>query len=163
MAPSGCPVLVFSAGLGNCIDEFLQQEELLAPHVDVVSNWMRFDGQGRVVGFEADLIHSLNKDYSHVQRQRERGKAVVQGMQAPHRRNVILLGDSTGDVRMVQGLGDVGCLLKVGFVNGEPTEAKMDKYREVYDVLILDRGKELATMDFVLELLQIIAEPAVRG
>ena len=154
------PVLVFSAGLGDCIDEFLRQEGLLAPHVDVVSNWMRFDEGGRLVGFEADLIHSLNKDYEHVQRQRQRGQAVVQGMEAPHRKNVILLGDSVGDVRMVHGLEDVDTLLKVGFVNGEPTEAKLEKYREVYDVLIVDRGQQLGTMDFVLELLHIIAEPA---
>ena len=156
---AGVPVLVFSAGLGDCIDEFLKQEGLASRGVDTVSNWMRFDEEGVLVGFEADLIHSLNKDYSHVQRQRERGASVVQGLQAPKRKNVILLGDSVGDVRMVHGLDDVACLLRVGFVNGEPTETKMARYREVYDILILDNEDQKGSMNFVLDLLREINEP----
>ena len=156
---AGVPVLVFSAGLGDCIDEFLKQEGLASPGVDVVSNWMRFDDGGVLVGFEADLIHSLNKDYSHVQRQRERGAGVVQGMQAPKRKNVLLLGDSVGDVRMVHGLDGLEVLMRVGFINGEPTEAKMARYKEVYDVLICDHEEQQGSMQFVLDLLHSIVEP----
>ena len=166
------PLLVFSAGLGDCIASFLAQSQLLFPCVDIVSNWMRWGrdeaaGDEVIVGFESDLIHSLNKDYHHVRRQRERegrGREALDALHAESRRNVLLLGDSLGDVRMVHGLEGVGALLRVGFVNGRCSEEKMRRYRETYDVLICDREDGSAgSMDFVLELLQMLCEPAQRA
>ena len=159
------PLLVFSAGLGDTIEEFMRQTLTNLPNVDVVSNFMRFDDSGTLVGFNADLIHSLNKNYSHVLRQRhERGQAgggerVVSELHATKRRNVILLGDSVGDVQMSVGLEEVNVILRVGWLNGAwPVEAeKLAKYTAVYDVLIGNNGG----MEFVLELLEMICEHAM--
>ena len=157
------PLLVFSAGLGNTIEEFLRQTDTALPNVDVVSNFMRFDEAGTLVGFQPDLIHSLNKNYSHVVRQRDERRtassdAVVGQLQAPKRRNVILLGDSVGDVQMSEGLDEVDVILRVGWLNGEwpVSSEKLAKYEAVYDVLVGNNGG----MEMVLELLQMICEPS---
>ena len=34
-----------------------------------------------------------------------------------HRENLLLLGDSLGDLRMAEGAGDLKCMLKIGFLN----------------------------------------------
>lgn len=34
-----------------------------------------------------------------------------------HRENLLLLGDSLGDLRMAEGAGDLECMLKIGFLN----------------------------------------------
>ena len=34
-----------------------------------------------------------------------------------HRGNILLLGDSLGDLRMADGAADLKCLLKIGFLN----------------------------------------------
>ena len=173
------PLLVFSAGLGDTIAEFMAQTGTALPNVDVVSNFMRFDEQtGTLVGFSHDLIHSLNKNYSHVLAQRaERaggggggggggsgGGGGVCGLEGVvGRRNVVLLGDSVGDVAMSVGLDDVNVILRVGWLNGPwPVEAeKLAKYEAVYDVLIGSGDGDNAGMEFVLELLQMICEPAL--
>ena len=166
------PLLVFSAGLGDTISEFMRQSGTKLSNVDVVSNFMRFDeSTGTLVAFEADLIHSLNKNYSHVLRQRADRRSgtgggsgsgseeVVDELHAPQRRNVILLGDSVGDVQMSVGLEDVNVILRVGWLNGvwPVEEEKRVKYEAVYDVLIGNNGG----MEFVLELLESICESSV--
>ena len=152
------PLLVFSAGLGDTIAEFMRQTTTNLPNVDIVSNFMRFDTTGTLVGFTSDLIHSLNKNYSHVLRQREVGvpggaERVVSELHATKRRNVVLLGDSVGDVAMSVGLEDVNVIMRVGWLNGPwPVDAeRLAKYEAVYDVLIGNNGG----MEFVLELLEI--------
>ena len=157
----GVPLLVFSAGLGDTIDEFMVQTGTKLANVDIVSNFMQFDQQsGTLIGFGGDLIHSLNKNYSHVMRQRqERSASGGVAAVASGRRNVVLLGDSVGDVAMSVGLDDVNVIMRVGWLNGSlPVEAeRLAKYEAVYDVLI-ENGSE-AGMEFVQELLEMICEP----
>lgn len=60
------PVLVFSAGLGDTICAVLKNEEVLLPHIKVVSNYINYDNDGFVNGFrpEYPLIHTFNKNES---------------------------------------------------------------------------------------------------
>ena len=57
------PVLIFSAGIADVIDELLRQN--LPRHfanIRIVSNRMKFDEQGRLCGFQGRTIHVLNKN-----------------------------------------------------------------------------------------------------
>ena len=67
----------------------------------------------------------------------------------PGRDQVILLGDSLGDVHMADGLSSLTGnnnssdfdlnVAKIGFLNTKVRES-MPKYKAIYDVLILDDG-----------------------
>ena len=53
------------------------------------------------------------------------------------RKNIVLMGDSVGDLRMADGVKDPSTLLRIGFVN-DPTEEKVEKYLGLYDVVLVD-------------------------
>ncbi|KAG1707825.1 hypothetical protein DVH05_024476 [Phytophthora capsici] len=139
------PTLVFSAGLYDVIHAALEQEfeaeskrkgdaakktndRVFTPsNVHVVSNMMRFDEKGVIEGFNGKLIHSLNKTAQVL-------------LDSPlwkdsklKRQNVLLLGDSRGDVRMCEGL-DAEEIIRVGFLNVHVDEAS-EEYLELYDVV----------------------------
>lgn len=64
--------------------------------------------QGVACAFTGDLIHTFNK----------REGALKNGKQFVHNRtNVLLLGDSLGDLDMADGVKDLGNVLRVGFLN----------------------------------------------
>ncbi|GMF15461.1 unnamed protein product [Phytophthora fragariaefolia] len=142
------PTLVFSAGLYDVIHaalekefaaeqkrseavavEELHDEQVFTPdNVHVVSNMMRFDAQGCIEGFDGRVIHPLTKT----------AHALLDSpfwteCQLETRRNVVLLGDSRGDVRMAEGL-DAEETIKIGFLNVHVDEA-LDEYLELYDVV----------------------------
>lgn len=64
------------------------------------------------------------------------------------RRNVLLLGDSLGDVGMIRSF-DYDALLKIGFLN-ENIKDNLEAYRRSYNVVILNDG----TMEYVNNLLK---------
>ena len=138
------PTLVFSAGLADVIEEILSRANLLLDNMFIVSNRMRFDASDVVVGFIEPLIHTFNKN-----------EAVI--TDTPHhpkienRRNVLLMGDSLGDLRMGDKV-DCDVKLTVGFLNHDK-ELLLDQYAEAFDILIL----EDSPMDFVIMLLSSLA------
>ncbi|CAN0252713.1 unnamed protein product, partial [Phaeothamnion confervicola] len=68
--------------------------------------------------------------------------------QVKRRRNVLLLGDSLGDLSMAAGL-DSRTLLTIGFLNDRVPE-RLNQYLAVYDVVIIgDAG-----LEFIAELLR---------
>ena len=137
------PLLIFSAGVGDLITEFLQAEKLLTPNVHVVSNFYDFDEHGHVVGLKGNIIHTFNKhevEITNTPYYKEIAK----------KKNAILLGDSLGDLGMSEGLRH-DAIVKIGFLN-ENKEAFLQKYTEHFDVIILDDGP----MEYVTQLLKEI-------
>ncbi len=133
------PFLILSAGLGDVIKEFFLLRKMLYSNMHIISNFFVFDEEGKPTGFQDDVVHSYNKSETHL-----RGKEYLKEIE--NRKNVILLGDSPGDVLMVKGL-DHDNVIKIGFLNGK--NEKLGAYKELYDVVILeDEG-----LGFVLELL----------
>lgn len=57
------PVLVFSAGLGDCIMAVLKHENVFYPNVKLVSNFLQYK-DGYLNGFsdKTPLIHTFNKN-----------------------------------------------------------------------------------------------------
>ncbi|KAJ9062304.1 hypothetical protein DSO57_1012098 [Entomophthora muscae] len=123
------PVLVFSAGIGDIIEELLRSQKLLQPHVHVVSNSMSFDDEAPHYcnGFKRPLIHVLNKGEVALKETPFYNLAAGRG-------NAILMGDSLGDIQMAGGL-DHKTLLTVGFLNYD-VEKLLPSYMEKFDVVI---------------------------
>jgi HAD superfamily hydrolase (TIGR01544 family) len=157
------PTLVFSAGLYDVIHAALEKEfaaerkrtgaiaakdihdeQVFTPdNVHVVSNMMRFDAQGRIEGFDGRIIHPLTKT-AHALLDSPFWKEC----ELEKRRNVLLLGDSRGDVCMADGL-DADEIIRVGFLNVHVDEA-LDEYLELYDVVF--------TNDASLEPVELLIE-----
>ncbi len=95
----------------------------------MVANLFNFDRRGRVTGVKEPIIHSINKDETTLQ-----NFPVFEVIK--NRNNVILLGDSIGDVGMIEGF-DYSNLLKIGFLN-EDVENNLRTYKKRFDVIILN-------------------------
>lgn len=153
------PTLVFSAGLYDVIHEVLRAEFRAAldadlpPNVHVVSNMMRFAADGTIEGFQGNLIHSINKNAGVV-----RDSPFWRQCQGEQRSNVLLLGDSRGDVMMAHGLDsadDDDRVIRVGFLNVHVEDA-LDEYLALYDV-VLTHDASLEPVVMLLE--QLAAQP----
>lgn len=139
------PVFIFSAGLGDVLEEILHQAGIYHPNVKVVSNFMDFDDnvrragqtalsssvsasglqkctgspnslvllfllQGVLKGFKGELIHVYNK-HDGALRNTEYFKQMKENC------NIILMGDSMGDLSMADGVPNMENILKIGFLN----------------------------------------------
>lgn len=135
------PLLIFSAGIADVLEEVLRvQYALDLSHLHVISNRCLFNPEppGRVEGFEQPLLHVFNKRsgaYLH--------KDFFKLPDIDQRRCLLLLGDSLGDVTMSEGMGIAGeNILRVGFLNDRVE--RLPQYLEAYDLVILgDPGFDL--------------------
>lgn len=85
----------------------------------------------RLTGFTSPSYHVFNKTASSALH-----NSFFQHHDLEHRKNLILLGDSLGDVTMSDGLNILeDSTIKIGFLN-DKAERILD-YLEVYDVVIL--------------------------
>jgi len=142
------PILVFSAGLGDLIDILFKQRMGKVPsNVHTISNFMEFDTKGIITGFRDPLIHVFNKNAT-----------VIQGDhkffdQLKLRPNVLLMGDSLGDLHMDVGIANEGStVLKIGFFNKEVTETSLKPYLSGYDLVLVNDQ----TFDVPLAILKAI-------
>ncbi|KAJ3271642.1 hypothetical protein HDV01_006512 [Terramyces sp. JEL0728] len=136
------PFLVFSAGLGDVIEIVLKKAGLLTRDMAIVSNRMEF-GQDKIIGFKEPLIHTLNKneaamDKEHYDKVKDRD-------------NVILMGDSIGDLHMADGIPHK-TKLTVGFLNTNVQNLR-DLYLEKFDI-VLTNDTTLETLYLLLQVLQ---------
>lgn len=176
-ADNNVQVVVFSAGLYDCINELFKQLNLLTPNLRIASNQMMFNNDGLLVGFKGHLIHSLNKNWTSIECQLEhpehsntpRAKTAkeiqqfrdfttdehTKSMQSDDKEqvNVILLGDNVADIKMTHGLQHMKTEVKIGFVNDKVTE-RIDQYSRLFDVLILNDG----TFKFPIQLVQEVIQ-----
>ncbi|KAK1340697.1 hypothetical protein QTO34_017088 [Cnephaeus nilssonii] len=109
------PVFIFSAGIGDVVEEIICQAGVNYLNVKVVSNFMDFDDNGVLKGFKGDLIHVFNKHDGAL-------KNTEYFNQLKANSNIILLGDSQGDIRMADGIANVEHILKTGYLNDKVDE-----------------------------------------
>ncbi|XP_077125402.1 cytosolic 5'-nucleotidase 3A isoform X1 [Ranitomeya variabilis] len=122
------PVFIFSAGLGDVLEEAIRQSGVYYPNVKVISNFMDFDENGVIKGFKGELIHVYNKH----------GDALRRTEYFSHLKensNIVLLGDSLGDLVMADGVS-VENILKIGFLNDKIDES-LEKYMDLYDIVLV--------------------------
>ncbi len=125
------PFLIFSAGIGDIIKGKLEKVKLNTPNVHILANIYTFDSKDKVTGYESSVVHSFNKDEGQV-------KGHPYANEVNKRSNVILLGDSLGDVLMAQGMTH-DTILRVGFYNSLD-KTDLDTYRKAYDIVITGDG-----------------------
>ncbi|TNN03517.1 hypothetical protein fugu_000546 [Takifugu bimaculatus] len=123
------PLLIFSAGVGDVLEEVIQQNRVFHPNIRIISNYMDFDQAGVLRAFKGQLIHSFNKRegaMSHV--------AALRELQA--RPNVLLLGDSLGDLTVADGVAEHQNVLTIGFLNDQ-VEDRRESYVNAFDVVLV--------------------------
>ena len=136
------PLIIFSsAGLGgDSISLYLEKQNLLSDNIHIVSNEFEWNDDGKAIGIKEPIIHVMNKDETTIQKY-----PVFEFIK--NKRNVLLLGDSLGDVGMIKGF-DYDTLIKVGFLNENEGE-NLENYKTNFDAVILNDGN----FDFVNEIL----------
>ncbi|CDQ61287.1 unnamed protein product [Oncorhynchus mykiss] len=123
------PLLIFSAGLGDVLEEVIRQAGVFHPNVKVFSNYMDFDETGVLKAFKGELIHIYNK---------REGALLNTGhfQELKSRHNVLLVGDSLGDLTMADGVHSMENILKIGFLNDKVEERKTS-YLNAYDIVLV--------------------------
>nr|XP_002131716.1 cytosolic 5'-nucleotidase 3-like [Ciona intestinalis] len=147
------PLLIFSAGIADVLMEVLYQKSSFLPNIKVVSNFMKFDENGVLVGFEGELIHVYNKNEGALT-----DSAYWYFEDIKHRHNICLLGDSMGDLHMADGVPDVNTCLKIGYLN-EKVEHLLPRYIDAWDIVLVDDP----TMDVANVLFAAITDAIIKA
>jgi len=140
------PLLIFSAGNGNVIEEYLKSEDKLYNSIHIVSNFFKFNKKGLATGYVSDkIIHTFNKNEIGL-------KNTPYYNQIKKRKNLILLGDSLGDLDMAEGL-EHDNIIKIGFLN-EDASKLFEDYSKRFDVVILNDGPMHYVNSLIKEILK---------
>ncbi|KAI1887358.1 hypothetical protein AGOR_G00189480 [Albula goreensis] len=122
------PLLIFSAGIGDVLEEVIRQAGVFYPNVKVFSNYMDFDESGALRAFKGELIHIYNKREGALL-----NSGHFQELRARH--NVLLLGDSLGDLTMADGVHSTENILKIGYLN-DKVEERREAYLKAFDIVL---------------------------
>ena len=140
-------IIISSSGLGgDSIEMFLEKEGKRYSNIDIISNNYIWDENGNARGVKKPIIHVMNKDETVL-----RDYSFFENIK--HRKNVILLGDSLGDIGMIEGF-DYQNLIKIGFLNEDP-EKQIAGYKKVFDVIIIHDGNFEFVNNLIKEFLKI--------
>lgn len=139
------PLLIFSAGIGNLIEESIKNINKLTPNIHILSNTFEFDENGFAIGYKNEIIHIMNKSEDKI-RDAEYKKLITK------RDNVILLGDSLDDLAMVNET-KVNVLIKIGFLN-DNIQDNLEQYSNKFDIVITNDG----SMNYVNQILEKICK-----
>ncbi len=135
-------VIISSAGIGNMIEDFLKEQNLLFQNTHIVGNMLEFNNQGKFIGIKNNkIIHILNKREAALQE-------IPVYSELKKRKNIILLGDSLDDLQMVEDL-DYENLISIIFLDNLEL---LDAAKEKFDVIITDDGD----FSYINELLEEI-------
>jgi len=123
-------VIMSSSGLGgDVILEVLKERKKLYSNIYIVSNAFIWDKRGQAIKVKEPIIHTLNKD-----------EAILKHFsfypKIKNRKNILLLGDSLEDIKMIEGF-KYDNLIKIGFLN-ESIRENLEEYKKTFDILILN-------------------------
>ena len=139
------PLLILSSALGDVIEGVLKKHKFFMKNIHVISNYFDFDDSGKAIGYKGKIVHVFNKDESQI-------KDTPYYEKISKRRNILLLGDSIGDLKMT-GQIDFDEIIRIGFLN-ENIEQNIGDYKKAFDIIILNDG----SLDFVNDLLKELFE-----
>jgi HAD superfamily hydrolase (TIGR01544 family) len=126
---SDIPVVIMSAGAcGEAIPLFLEWQWVDFSNIHYACNQFIWDENGHAIGIHEPIIHTFNKDETSI----ERFPDIYNRIR--NRPNVILIGDSLGDIGMVEWF-PYRHLLKIGFLEGGDATSRA-QYEAHFDVVI---------------------------
>uniref|UniRef100_A0A0N5B0V2 5'-nucleotidase n=1 Tax=Syphacia muris TaxID=451379 RepID=A0A0N5B0V2_9BILA len=129
------PLIIFSAGIGDVIDCCIKSKiGSVDSNIHIISNMFTYNKAGITNGFSTPLIHTYCKDGKMI----ENCPSLKRKLSGRH--NVLLMGDSLGDVTMADGYSPTGGklnVLKLGFLN-DVCEKYLSNYCGVYDAVLVD-------------------------
>lgn len=137
------PLLIFSAGFGNLIEFALEKENCFFENMSIISNFFIFDVNGLAKGYNPQVIHSFNKGEIAIKNDLHYSKIAL-------RKNIILLGDSLGDLSMADGMNH-NIKITIGFYNDLDLN-QLNEYKKQFDIVITNDSD----MAYVNELLNKI-------
>ncbi|MFA5125931.1 MAG: hypothetical protein WC462_02930 [archaeon] len=135
------PVLILSSALGDVIEGVLEKYNLFTDNIHVISNYFDFNKEGKAIGYKGKIIHVFNKDESQI-------KGTPHFSKIASRKNIILMGDSLGDLKMV-GQITYDEIIRIGFLE-ENNPAQLEEFKKHFDVILFND----ASLDFVNNLLK---------
>jgi 5'-nucleotidase len=118
------PVLIFSGGIKDVIDALLHREKCYFDNISIISNRLKYDDSGTMVGAVEPYITASSK--LEVAREDDYFKRII-------RDNVLLLGDMLSDLKMASCV-KYKDLLTVGFCNHDKDE---EQYRDSFDMILM--------------------------
>ena len=142
---NGVPLLILSSALGDVIEGVLKKHKFFTENIYVISNYFDFNDVGKAIGYKGKIVHVFNKDESQI-------KNTPYFEKISKRKNILLLGDSVGDLKMTDQI-DFDEIIRIGFLN-ENIKQNFKEYKKYFDVIILNDGP----LDFVNSLLKELFE-----
>ena len=137
------PLIIITSSLKDLVLTFLKQKNIFSDNIHVIGNEFEYDKLGKAIRVKK-IMHILNKNNSDI-------KDLNIYQELINRKNVILLGDSLGDLGMIEGF-EYDNLLKIGFYN-EDNEKTFSQLKESYDVVILNHGDVSFVNQFIINVL----------
>ncbi|CAG8665540.1 8093_t:CDS:1 [Scutellospora calospora] len=95
--------------------------------------------------FKEPLIHALNKGKVNI-------KDNPYYTKIKNRNNIILLGDTIGDLQMASGINHDTCL-SIGFYNAKDNSIN-EEYKKMYDIVVTNDGS-LDVINFIIEAMTV--------
>jgi len=138
-------IILSSSGLGvEPISLILERHNKNYKNIHIISNQYIWDKQGNATDIKKPIIHVMNKDETILRKIPDVYEKIKD------RKNVLLLGDSLGDLGMITGF-DYNNLLKIGFLNSE-IEENLEEYKKNFDVVITNDSDMNYVRDFIKEI-----------
>ena len=125
------PVIIFSAGIGNVIEQFLRNEKCYYDNITIIGNFMKFDENGNIMKFSDNMIHSLNKNIDKLSDYKLKEKIEEKEYR-------IVIGDLVEDINMM-GEYPEHKSLKIGFLSKKITK-NLEVYRKNFDIVLTEEN-----------------------
>lgn len=138
------PLIIISSSIGDMLLEFLKIKGLLSNNLHIISNLLEFDKNGKSIGIKK-IIHVFNKNEIEI-KDSPIYKEIIK------RKNILLLGDSIGDLGMIENI-DYDNVIKIGFLD-DNIENNLEEYKKNFDIILLNNSG----MDFINDLLKELIE-----
>jgi len=140
------PLIILSAsGCGDAIQMFFKKIGKDYSNISYVTNQFNWDENGRATSTKGLIIHCMNKDETILKELPEIYFKIH------HRKNVLLLGDSIGDLGMVKGF-EYKNLLKIGFLNFDYDKLR-EEYKKNFDI-VLEGDEDFSPINTLIQELE---------